>query len=114
MAYLFWTNRYEPFLVGSMQTASSGKVATVLANTSGDAGRPMRVSYRKALNTEVLAWQNNVGQTFSILGKTVMFQIGGNALTHTNEVLGDEGDPGITYGGHLDYYKGVMNLVIVS
>ena len=111
--YLFWANRYEPYFVGSMQTASSGKIATVYTPLSGSAGKPMRVNYRMALNTEVLAWLGYIGSTFTMFSHTVMFAFS-NPLTHTNEVLGDEGDPGITYGGSLDYYKGTLNLIITA
>lgn len=112
--YLFWTNRYSPYFVGSMQVASSGRVGAVYTPTTGNVGRPMRVLYRHALNTEVLVWMGYVGTTFTILSQTVIFAFEGPPLTHINEVLGEEGDPGITYGGELDYYRGVLNLVIVG
>ncbi len=113
MAVFFWVNEYEPYFIGSMQVASSGKVAAVYTLPVGNVGRPMKVNYRKALNTEVVTWKGYAGTVFTILEQQVIFAFN-NPLTYVNEILGDEADPAVTYGGSLDYYRGTMNLVIVG
>jgi hypothetical protein len=96
--YYFWVNRYEPFFVGSMQTASSGKVALV-RTLVGNQGRPMRVNFRMMTAAQLSTWSTTTG-VFTMLTKQVIWSLN-NPLTYENEII-RESDAGTSNGTNLD------------
>lgn len=111
--FFFWINRYQPYFVGSMQTASSGRIAVVRCPV-GSIGRPMTVAFRMVDAAQLETWQGTTG-IFTMFSKSVIWAPA-NPLTYENELIKDY-DPGtIDRTGDkagFNYFRGTMNLVIV-
>lgn len=123
----YWVNRYQPFTAGKDSVAHNGRVVTTAAETDGDKGKLMIVSYRLATRAQVLAWKalaegfttfntTSIHSTFTT-GKTVRFARR-EALTWSNELglrdidIGD--DDTFTNKPGFDYWRGSLKLIIVS
>lgn len=127
---LFWANRIQPFRVGSMRSAHSGKVAMVRRVTSNDIGKPMIITYRLARRAHITAWEALVDSdpfnTTSLVsylntGYKVIFSIQNPISQPQGEVIQSfDMDQNIFQSGHARYrkgydlFKGQLSLVIVD
>src|SRR5574340_919038 len=109
--FLFWVDRYKPYIVRSMTTAASGKVATVKMPTSGNKGKPMTVNFSMVSASQLNTWCNSTG-VFTVLGQQVIFAPQ-NGLVYENEVIKDCDAGTIDLDG-FDYFRGTLNLIIVG
>jgi hypothetical protein len=126
-----WRNRDDPFIVGRMTTAHSGKVAVVKNSTDDSIGKPMILDFRLARKAHIDSWialvDSNPFSTTSIssslvTGYSVIFNIK-NPIVFQNEVLKDQffdTDQTIFLSSHADYmsgldlWRGTLNLIITS
>lgn len=125
---VFWRNRINPFIVGSMTSASSGKTAIVKADTSDNIGKPMIVEFRLARKPVLASWEALVNSDpFNTTSLASYFNTGykvifsnRDAIREQNELLSDyDLDQNIfTAGGSyqkgFNYFRGVLNLIITD
>lgn len=133
--YLFWANRLDPYIIASSVVAHSGRVAMVRTTVTGYEGKPMRINYRMASKSDITTWLALVdsdpfaasafGDNLSGVSYQVIFNPK-NPITIENEIIRDydigqtifdaptEETPNAAYKSGFDYFRGQMNLIIVS
>lgn len=126
---LFWTNAYDPFIIGQQSVAHSGRVAMVQTEVTGLEGMPMIVNFRMATKSHIAAWKllvdNDPFNTTALAsyfstGYKVVFQLN-NPIVANNEVIREyDYNQNIFTSGHaryrkgFDHFRGTLNLIITG